>query len=98
MELSKIKAYIGFSIKSRSIKYGVDDILKTKGESLILFSDSLATSSLEKLKNFASQKKCEVFEFSSDDFKMLFDGNESVKAVAVLDKNLAIAIKKNMTN
>ena len=94
MELSKIKAYIGFAIKSRSIKYGVDDILKLKSSNLILVSNELAKSSFEKVQNFAIKKSCEVLKFEANDFKELFVGNESVKAVAIVDKNLAIAIKK----
>lgn len=96
-EPCKIKAYIGFAIKSRGIKYGVDDILKLKSEALILVSDLLAKSSYEKLTNFAQKNKCEVINFESNDLSELFDGNTSIKAVAITDKNLAVAIKKNMT-
>ena len=32
----KIKAYIGFAIKSRKIKFGVDDIIKLKNAELII--------------------------------------------------------------
>lgn len=94
----KIKSYIGFAIKSRCIKYGVDDILKLKTVHLILSSDSLAKSSSEKLLAFANKKNCEHFKLSLNDFLQLFDGNENVKAVAIVDSNLASAIKKNITN
>ncbi len=93
----KIKAYIGFAIKSRSIKYGVDDIVKLKTSALILIGDNLAKSSYEKLRSFAEKKNCETIDFSSDELAELFDGNTSIKAVAITDKGLAMAIKKNMT-
>ena len=93
MELSKIKAYIGFARKSRNIKFGVDDILKLKNSVLILVSDELAKSSYEKLQNFANKKGCEILTIESNSFSKLFD-SENIKAVAVLDDNLAIAIKK----
>lgn len=93
----KIKAYIGFAIKSRSIKYGVDEILKLKKSSLILLSDELANSSKDKVDNFAKKKNCEIIELPSNEFVELFDGNTNIKAVAVTDENLAKAIKKNMT-
>lgn len=100
MELKpcKIKAYIGFAIKSRSIKYGVDDITKCKKTQIILYADSLAKSSEEKLISFASRIGCETIKFETTGFAELFDENSNVKAVAILDKNLALAIKKNMTN
>ena len=96
MELSKIKAYIGFAIKSRNIKYGVDDIVKVKKFQLIMISDCLAQSSKNKIINFANNNGCEVSEFSADEFLSLFNGNESIKAVSVTDKGLADAIKKIM--
>ena len=94
MELSKIKSYIGFAIKSRNIKFGVDEILKLKHSTLILVSKALAESSLEKVQNFALNRNCEILLFEADNFSELFSGNQSVKAVAVVDDNLAIAIKK----
>lgn len=97
-ELSKIKAYLGFAIKSRAIKYGVDDILKLKSAEIILVSDLLAESSLKKILAFAEQKHCSAKVIESNNFEALFDGNKSIKAVAVVDKNLALAIKKIMTN
>ncbi len=92
----KIKSYIGFAIKSGAIKYGVDDIVKCKKSKLILFSDTLAKSSTEKLLNFASTNKIDAIQIESDNFDLLFDGNVNIKAVAILDFNLALAIKKNM--
>ena len=99
MELKpcKIKAYIGFAIKSRSIKFGVDDIIKCKKTQIVLYSDLLAKSSEEKLLKFATENRCETFKLNATQFDELFDENSNVKAVAILDKNLAVAIKKNMT-
>ena len=52
----KIKTYIGFAIKSRKIKFGVDDILKLKNAELIIVSDSLSESGMKKLEGFAERK------------------------------------------
>ncbi len=95
--LSKIKTYVGFAIKSRKIKYGVDDILKLKNAELILVSDSLAESGMKKIDGYAEKNSIKLIKFSEDEFFELIP-NTSIKATAILDKNLADAIKKNLTN
>lgn len=97
VELSKIKSYIGFAIKSRNIKFGVDEILKMKHCEIVLFSKSLAKSSTDKLMTYSAKTNSPIFDIDANDFANMFDGNENVKAVAVIDKNLAVAIKKIMT-
>lgn len=95
--LSKVKTYIGFAIKSRKIKYGVDDILKLKNAGIILVSESLADSGMKKLEGFAERKSIKLTKFSEEEFLELIQNN-SIKATAILDDNLADAIKKNLTN
>lgn len=93
--LSKIKSYIGFAKKNRTICYGVDDIIKLRNAKVIIVSDSLGESSLKKITNFASSKNCEMFTLKSEEFITL--ENESIKAIAITDKGLADAIKNNLT-
>lgn len=95
--LGKIKTYVGFAIKSRKIKFGVDDILKLKNAELVMVSDSLAESGMKKLKGFAERNSAMLINFSESEFLELIQ-NTSIKAAAILDKNLADAIKKNLTN
>ncbi len=94
---SKIKTYVGFAVKSRKIRYGVDDILKLKNADLIMVSDSLAESGMKKLEAFANRKSISLIKLSEEDFFEVVQ-NISIKALAVLDENLADAIKKNLTN
>ena len=94
---SKIKTYVGFAVKSRKIRYGVDDILKLKNANLIIVSDSLAESGMKKLEAFADRKSVSLIKLSEEDFFEVVQ-NISIKALAVLDENLADAIKKNLTN
>ena len=94
---SKIKTYVGFAVKSRKIRFGVDDILKLKNAGIIIVSDSLAESGMKKLENFANKKSIELIKLTEVDFLELIQ-NISIKALAVLDENLAEAIKKNLTN
>ena len=97
LEIDKAKTYVGFAIKSGAIKYGVDDICKCKKSELIVLSDALKESSTNKVLSFATKNHKDLLKLSLDDFEKLLDNN-SVKAIAILDKNLALAIKKNLTN
>ncbi len=97
LQISKAKTYIGFAIKSRAIKFGVDDIVKCKKIELIIVSDSLQESSFNKITRFSMQNNIDLLKIGLENFEELLD-NKSVKAVAILDKNLAVAIKKNLTN
>ena len=94
---SKIKTYVGFAVKSRKIRYGVDDILKLKNADLIIVSDSLAESGMKKIEAFADRKSVSLIKLSEEEFFEVVQ-NISIKALAVLDENLADAIKKNLTN
>ena len=94
---SKVKTYIGFAVKSRKIKYGVDDIVKLKSASLILVSEALAESGHGKVKAYALKKSIDVIDMDSKSFNDIIQ-NTSIKAAAILDDNLADAIKKNLAN
>lgn len=97
LQINKAKTYIGFAIKSRAIKFGVDDILKSKRCKLVLVSELLQESSFNKITKFCNQKNIDLLKIGLENFENLLD-NKSVKAVAILDDNLALAIKKNLTN
>ncbi len=97
LQINKAKTYIGFAIKSRAIKYGVDDICKLKKIDLIIVSESLQESSMNKVVKHSEQIKADLLKLGLEKFEDLLD-NKSVKAIAILDKNLAVAIKKNLTS
>lgn len=97
LQINKAKTYIGFAIKSRAIKFGVDDILKSRKCKLVLVSELLQESSFNKITKFCNQKNIDLLKIGLENFENLLD-NKSVKAVAILDDNLALAIKKNLTN
>lgn len=94
---SKIKTYIGFAIKSRDIRFGVDDIVKMKGTKLIIASKNLGESSLVKLNKFAATKNMEVTLLDSELFAEIMQ-SENIKAAAISNENLAEAIKNNLAN
>lgn len=95
--LTKIKTYIGFATKSRNIKFGVDDIIKLKKCDIILLSTDLKEASKNKLINYSNKASCEHVIINDVDFKILVD-NKPIKALAILENNLACAIKKYLTS
>lgn len=95
--LTKIKPYVGFAIKSRNIKFGVDDIIKLKKCDIILLSTNLKESSKNKIVNYSNKVSCEFIIINDEDFKILV-GDKPIKALAILDNNLACAIKKYLTS
>ena len=97
LEIIKAKSYVGFAIKSRSIRFGVDDICKLKRAELVIVSGALQDSSLKKAISFCEKNHVDLVKLGIDDFENLLD-NKSVKIFAILDKNLASIIKKILTS
>ena len=92
----KIKVYLGFAKKSRNIIYGVDEIIKQiRRCEIILVSEALASSSREKLEFAAQKQKIKTYFLAENEFNTKLD-SESVKAIAITDKNLSDAIKKEL--
>ena len=88
-DISKIKSYVGFAIKSGKIVYGVDNIIKYSPK-YVFIDEFLAPNSKKKLINFLENKdiKYIVIEISQ------IIQNENCKAFGLLDNNLIKAIKK----
>lgn len=93
---SKIKTYIGFAKRSRTVIFGVDEIIKTlKKCELILASSALSQSSLEKLQKSAAKIKRNVYVIAEEEFNQNLN-SVFIKAIAITDKNLSDAIKKEL--
>lgn len=92
----KIKTYIGFAKRSKTIIYGVDDIEKQIGRcGVILFSSALSESSAKNLERLATKKHIQIYKLEEEDFNQKLD-SIVIKAVAITDKNLSEAIKKEL--
>ncbi|MDR2635156.1 MAG: hypothetical protein LBC13_04130 [Clostridiales bacterium] len=86
----KLKAYLGFAVKSGSVVWGTDNILARKRfYPLILIDVSLAGNAVQKLYGYAGEK---IPILKIDGLNSLLN-KEACKAVAVTDKNLAEIIK-----
>lgn len=94
MRNNKFEAYIGFSIKSGKIIFGFDKIVESKkGLALVIFDESTNVKIVNKLISF-----CEYKNITLVKSKVLLKDltkRDNVKAVGLLDKNLASAIIKN---
>lgn len=91
-KVNKIKTYVGFAIKSKQIKFGIDEILKNKFLDLILVSSELAESSKSKLENFASKTHSKLIELEQNQIDFVLN-KTGVKVFAITNKGLADAIK-----
>jgi hypothetical protein len=95
MNKEKIKAYIGFAIKSSAIVWGSDNILLKRKTNLILIDEDLGESSKNKVLKYAKDfnKENKVIE------KGLLEeltGRTNCKAIGITNKNLAAAIIENL--
>lgn len=95
--MNKIITYINFAKKSKSIIFGVDDIIKSNKVELVFISEELAESSKNKVQKFIKTKNITEYLLDKDNFFELIQ-NTSIKVFGITDKNLANAIKKNFTN
>ena len=93
---SKIKTYIGFAKRSKNIIYGVDEIIKAiKKCEVIMVSSALAKSSLEKLQKIATKSKKNIYIVAESEFNNQLN-SIFIKAIAITDKSLSDAIKKEL--
>ncbi len=91
MEKSKIETYLGFCIRARKIVFGVDEVAKLKKSFLLLVDEGLGESSLKEIKKAWERLHCPMYAVEKDALGMLLH-KQGVKAVAIKDKNLAVAI------
>lgn len=93
INLTKIKTYVGFAIKSKKILYGIDNILLKKSY-LIIISDELKSSSKQKCLSYAESRGVPIKEVSAENVTFCVN-REGVKAFAINDASLAKAILNN---
>lgn len=89
--ISKIRSYIGFSIKAGKAIFGVDNII-LKRSKLILMDTTLSETSKRKLMNYLVKSRIECIELDLSEIVP----KDNCKAIALTDKNLIDAIKKAM--
>ena len=89
---NKIETYLGFCIRSRKILFGIDNIDKQrKGIALLLCDEELGKSSLKSLLHAQEKFGCPLL-MAEKSVLGEYLHRPAVKAVAILDNNLAQAI------
>ena len=92
MVKSKVETYLGFCLRARKISFGVDEIESLrKGVFLLMADGTLGESSLKRIKKAQERIGCPLILTQKDVLGALLY-KPAVKAVAVKDKNLALAI------
>lgn len=86
----KLRAYLGFSLKSNAIALGVDGIeaLK-KGVCLLIADEAIGETSKKRMIAASARLRCPLCLYSGNIGELL--GKPAVKAAALKDKNLAKA-------
>ena len=88
--MNKINSYIGFAKRSRAIVFGEDKCLACKNAKLIIYASTLSN-------NFTSKVVATNIPFCQLE-EQIYTGLEiNAKVFAITDKNLALAIQKELT-
>ena len=89
---NKLETYLGFCIRSRKILFGIDNVDKQrKGVSLLICDEALGRSSLKTLLHAQEKFGCPLL-MAKKSVLGEYLHRPAVKAVAILDNNLAKAI------
>lgn len=86
--IKKIQTLIGFSLKSRTLKYGMDNI--TRKAKLIIINDGMSQTSIGKIQKKANEQKTDLVTLNSKVFEEFFE--KGIKVVSIEEKGLANAI------
>lgn len=95
--MTKAKTYIGFAKKSGKLKIGTDNILACKKLSGIIISCNISDNAKNKLKNHCNKLSTKILEIDDVIMNKICD-SESIKAIAILDKNLHSAFVDSIKN
>lgn len=91
MQIAKIRSYVGFAIRARKAKIGVDNIIAAKKTPyVVLYDDKLSQNSKEKLLRKCSESKLYIAPMDE-----IVPGKKCL-AIGVSEMNLAKAISKEM--
>lgn len=92
---NKLKAYLGFAIKSNGIVFGFDNLCETKKKIVLVVTDSTINPKVHaKLQALCDFKKWKIIQINSNTLFELLGRN--CKVVGITDNNLAKAIMDNI--
>ncbi len=89
----KIKTYLGFSVKSNQIVYGIDNLISTRKKvHLIIACKTLTDNGLNQLLKFASKEHIKVVSPNEETLSELLNKN-NCKIIGLTNGNLSKAIE-----
>lgn len=93
-EKTKTETYIGFSVRSRKCKIGVNAVATLKKAELVLVCSSASENTKNEAQKLAQKLRCEIIILGT---KLLAEmvHKENAKVMAITDKALAKAIIEN---
>ena len=91
--MNKISTYLGFCIRAGKISFGIDRIETQKRAFLLIADGSLSENSLKVMKRSQERMKCPLITTENGLLGELTH-RPAVKAVAILDEQLAVAVIK----
>ena len=95
---SKLVTYIGFSVKSRNILYGYENIIATRKKIyIILVDEGIGESSRKKVNSYAEKKRIPIYFLQKESLSQLC-GGRNVKCVALTDAGLAAGAQNELNN
>ena len=96
MEKSKIETYLGFCIRARKVIFGTDRIEKQKkGVYLLVMDGGIGKNSLKPMLKAKETLGCPLY-ITDEGVLSEWVHRPAVKAVAIIDNNLASAIEKSV--
>ncbi len=91
----KAQTFIGFAIKARKCKIGLNAILTVKKANLIIVCDSASDNTKKQAEKYASRFHCPMIVAVKQTLEQLTH-KENAKVMAITDPALARAIKENI--
>ncbi len=96
MEKSKIETYLGFCIRARKIVFGAEMIEKQKkGVYLLVIDGGIGKNSLKSVVRASEKLSCPIY-ITEEGTLGEWLHKPAVKAAAIQDKNLALAMIKGV--
>jgi ribosomal protein L7Ae-like RNA K-turn-binding protein len=97
MKNSKAESYFGFAVKSRSVLFGVDNIVTGKKVYLILLCDQISQNSSKKVIKYATEKNVKIITLNKEDMFNITK-RETCLAAGVTNESLSGAIENALSN
>lgn len=92
----KIRSYIGFAIKSGNIIFGADTVIVNRKKAhLILMTDTINRTASKKVTSYAERFSISLITVTDNLMEECVD-KINCKCIAILDKNLANAVKNSL--